>query len=90
MQRIWDLARLDSEGRADIELRRAYLMFAKGQVPVTEAEVTELGRMPESQLRMILPWLNHRLSLSEAQARADFGETAPSILYDRAASQRAE
>jgi hypothetical protein len=65
MQRIWDLGTIDVTGRADTELRRTYHLIAKGRAPVTEADVIALGQMPDAQLRLLLAWLAHRLSLAE-------------------------
>jgi hypothetical protein len=64
MQRLWDIGSLP-EGRADMELRRPYHLIAKGKVPVTEADVIALGQMTDAQLRLLLPWLAHRLSLAD-------------------------
>jgi hypothetical protein len=35
--------------------------------------------MPEGQLRPLLGWLAHRLSLAEATNHADSGEVAPPV-----------
>jgi hypothetical protein len=44
MQVLWDIGKIDSEGRADAELRRPYHMIAKGRAPLTEADVIRLGQ----------------------------------------------
>jgi hypothetical protein len=82
MQRLWDVGSLDATGRVDVELRRPYQLIAKGKAPLTEADVIKLGQMPEPQLRLLLPWLSHRLSLAEAQDHVDLGEIAPSVIIE--------
>jgi hypothetical protein len=82
MQRLWDIGTIDAAGRADTELRRPYHLIAKGGAPLTEADVIKLGQMPERALRLLLPWLSHRLSLSEAQDNVDFGKIAPPIIQE--------
>ena len=79
MQRLWAIGVLDETGRADTELRRTYHLVAKGQAPLTEADVIKLSQMPEGQLRPLLGWLAHRLSLAEATNHADSGEVAPPV-----------
>jgi hypothetical protein len=81
MQRLWDIGSL-AEGRADPELRRPYLLIAKGKAPVTEANVIALGQMADAQLRLLLPWLAHRLSLAESMDRLFQGELAPPIIVE--------
>jgi len=66
MQQLWDIGTIDNSGRADLELRRTYHLITKGQAPLTEAEVIKLGQMSEPQLRLLLRWLSHRLSLAES------------------------
>jgi hypothetical protein len=80
MQRLWDIARIDDSGRADLELRRAYHLVAKGKAPLTESDVIKLARMREEDLRKILPWLAHRLSLVEAIDHVDLGEAASPVI----------
>jgi hypothetical protein len=81
MQRLWDIGSL-AEGRADTELRRPYHLIAKGKAPLTEADVIALGQMADAQLRLLLPWLAHRLSLAEAMDRLFQGELAPPIIVE--------
>jgi hypothetical protein len=82
MQRLWDIGTIDATGRVDTELRRPYHLIAKGKAPLTEADVIALGQMADAQLRHILPWLGHRLSLMEASARVARGETAPLVVAE--------
>ena len=86
MQRLWDVGTIDTMGHADTELRRPYHLIAHGRVPVTEADVIKLGRIPEARLRLLLPWLAHRLSLEEAQDHTDLGEVAPPVLVEEDAA----
>jgi hypothetical protein len=79
MQRLWGIGTLDKEGRADTDLRRVYHLVAKGRAPLTEADVIELGQMPEERLRPLLGWCAHRLSLAEAMERVNLGSAAPSV-----------
>jgi hypothetical protein len=81
LQRIWDLGSLPG-GRADVEVRRVYHLIARGRAPMTETDVIKLGAMSEPQLRQLLPWLAHRLSLAEAQDNVDFGKVAPPIIIE--------
>jgi hypothetical protein len=81
MQRLWDIGSLP-EGRADTELRRPYHLIAKGKAPVTEADVIALSQMTDAQLRLLLPWLAHRLSLAESMDRLFQGELAPPIILE--------
>ena len=78
---LWDIGTL-SEGRADTELRRVYHLVARGKAPLTEADVIKLGSMPEAQLRLLLPWLAHRLSLAEATDYIARGRIPPPIITD--------
>jgi hypothetical protein len=80
MRRLWDIGKASDPIKADTELRRVYHLIAKGQAPLTEADVIKLGAIPESQLRLLLGWLAHRLSLDEARDRVKLGEIAPSII----------
>ena len=82
MQRLWDVGTIDTMGHADTELRRPYHLIAHGRAPLTETDVIKLSQMPEPQLRLILPWLAHRLSLEEAQDNVDFGEAAPPFIIE--------
>jgi hypothetical protein len=81
MQRLWDIGSLP-EGLADTELRRPYHLIAKGKAPVTEADAIALGQMTDAQLRVLLPWLAHRLSVAEALDRLFQGELAPPIIVE--------
>jgi hypothetical protein len=49
---------------------------------MTETDVIKLGAVSEPQLRQLLPWLAHRLSLAEAQDNVDFGKVAPPIIIE--------
>jgi hypothetical protein len=82
MQRLWDIGSIDATGRADTELRRPHHLIAKGKAPVTEADVIALGQMPDAQLRLVLPWIAHRLSLAEAMDRLFKGELAPPFIAE--------
>ena len=81
MQRLWDIGTLP-EGRADTGLRRLYHLIAKGKAPLTETDVIKIAAMPDTQLRMLLPWLAHRLSLAEALDCVAKGEPAPPIIAE--------
>jgi len=57
-------------------LRRLYQLIAKGNASLSQADVINLGKMSEAQLRLLLPWLVQQASLVEAQDPVDWGETA--------------
>ena len=80
MGRLWDIGKASDPIKADTELRRAYHLIARDQAPLTEADVIKLGTIPEEQLRPLLGWLAHRLSLAEALDRVDLGEIAPPLI----------
>ena len=80
MQRLWDIGTIDQTGRSDTELRRAYHLIAKGKAPVTESDVIALGQMSDTQLRLVLPWLAHRLSLAESLKFSAKGDQAPPVV----------
>jgi hypothetical protein len=71
-----------AEGRADTELRRPYHLIAQGRAPLSEADVVTLGTMPREQLRSLLPWLTHQLSLAEATQCVARGEPAPPVVNE--------
>jgi hypothetical protein len=63
-------------------LRLTYHLITKGKAPVTESDVITLGQMTDAQLRLLLPWLAHRLSLAESMDRLFQGELAPPIIVE--------
>ena len=82
MQRLWDIGTIDETGRSDTDLRRTYHLISKDKAPLTEADVIALGQLADAQLRLLLPWLAHRLSLAESMDRLFQGELAPPIIVE--------
>jgi hypothetical protein len=82
MSRLWDLGSIDEVGRTDPEARRLYHLIAKGLAPLTQAEVVKLGAMPETGLRLLVPWLVRQVGLTDAQDHVDLGEMAPVIIIE--------